>query len=80
MTCPSYATVKKATYANNNRQFIDKVDLYIGGIDQYGAEYDFPSWYPSYEYCNFITGYAIASEPPVGSDRNNSITGFSNFA
>ena len=80
VTCPSYATVKKATYAENNRQFIDKVDLYIGGTDQYGAEYDFPSWYPSYEYCNFITGYALASEPPVGSNRNNSITGFTNFA
>jgi hypothetical protein len=80
VSCPSYVSVKKATYVDNNRQFIDNVDLYIGGIEQYGAEYDFPSWYPSFEYCNFITGYFITSDAPEGSSRNNSIAGFANFA
>ena len=64
VTCPSYLTVTKATYANNGRQFIETVDLYVGGIYEYGAEYDFPSWYPSYEYCNFITGYKIGAAAP----------------
>ena len=62
--CPSSLTVQKATYTNNGRQFIETVDLYIGGTYENGAEYDFPSWYPTFEYCNFITGYKIAAAAP----------------
>ena len=60
VTCPSFATVTVPNAADHGIDYENPKVRYLGGLGA-DARYDFPGFYPSFEQCNFITGYAITS-------------------
>jgi hypothetical protein len=76
VTCPGHVTVAAPSLADHGVAGVSSpVTVYIGGRDA-GAEYIFPSFYPTFEYCNFITGYRIASGGLDTSFNNSIANGF----
>jgi hypothetical protein len=61
ITCPGYSTLNHPDITLHGTSFDSDVIRYVGALTT-DAQYTFPSFYPSFEYCNFITGYQIASE------------------
>ena len=44
----------------NRNVFDTNIDFYIGAKEIYN-EYNFPGFYPTFEQCNFITGYHLTT-------------------
>jgi hypothetical protein len=73
VTCPGWATLTRPNLADHGVEMQAIVTRYVGGLDS-GAKYKFPAFYPTFEYCNFITGYAI-SGVKFRASANNSMSG-----
>ena len=73
ITCPSYVTVAAPG------GYPATVTRYVGALGIY-AQYDFPAFYPTFEQCNFITGYQLTQEDDDGYNalygRNNSMSSY----
>jgi hypothetical protein len=61
ITCPAYADITHPDLTLHGVIFEDRVTKYIGGLVK-DAQYTFPAFYPTFEQCNFITGYTLAKE------------------
>lgn len=91
VTCPSYATVAEpheshyanTVHAGTTHQYTPlydrEVTVYIGA-KFFHNEYNFPGFYPTFEQCNFITGYHLTTASKDSSSdmfgRNNTMSSY----
>ena len=73
ITCPGWASLTRPNLPDHGVEMRQIVTRYVGGLTT-AAQYRFPAFYPTFEFCNFITGYAI-SGVKFRSSANNSIAG-----
>jgi len=85
VTCPSYATVAEPNgdaelFSHGTKNVYDReVLMYVGAKEWYN-EYNFPGFYPTFEQCNFITGYHLTTSSRDDNsgmyDRNNTMSSY----
>ena len=79
ITCPGHVTVAAPNLNDHGvTPFSSIVTMYIGGRDA-NSQYIFPSFYPTFEYCNFITSYRLA-DSSLDTSFNNSIANNNQFS